>query len=147
MRPLHLPLVAAIGLAAAVAALPARADIYVVVNAANPQQTLTQKEVADLFTGRRRNFRNGDFALAFNLPRDGDAHAEFYLGLTGMSPAQINSYWSRLMFTGQTMPPQSLPGEEAMADIVRRNPSAIGYLTQPPTDKRLRIALVLKDGP
>lgn len=132
---------------AASAALPVRADIYVVVNATNPQQTLTQKEVADLFTGRSRGFRNGDFALAFNLPRDGDPHAEFYKGLTGMSPAQINSYWSRLMFTGQTLPPQSLPDETAMADIVRRNSSAIGYLTQPPADRRLRTVLVLREGP
>ncbi len=122
-----------------------RADIYVVVQAANPTRALTQKEATDLFMGRTRAFANGDFALPFDLPRDSATRAAFYLALTGMSPAQVNSYWSRLMFTGQTMPPQALPAEAAMVDIVKRNPSAIGYLSTEPTDKGLRILLVLKE--
>ncbi|MFT3820552.1 MAG: hypothetical protein QM750_23545 [Rubrivivax sp.] len=126
-------------------ALPAQADIYLVVQAGNPVKALTHKEAVDLYTGRSRAFSNGDFALLFDLPRDSPQRAAFYQALTGMSPAQINSYWSRLMFSGQTMPPQALPSEQAMADIVRRNPSALGYLSQEPGDKGLRTVLVLKE--
>jgi len=123
----------------------ARADIYVVVNTANAQHALSQKEAVDLFMGRTRNFVNGDFALLFDLPRDSPVRASFYRVLTGMSPAQVNSYWARLMFAGQTMPPQALPNEAAMLDIVKRNPSAVGYLGQEPTDKGLRTVLILKE--
>lgn len=126
-------------------ALPARADIYVVVQSGNPQKSMTQKEALDLYTGRSRTFPNGDFALMFDMPRDSPQRAAFYQALTGMNLAQINSYWSRLMFSGQTMPPQGLPNEQAMVSIVARNPSAIGYLGQEPTDKSLRTVLVLKD--
>lgn len=125
----------------------ARADLYVVVHAGNPQRAMAQKEVVDLFMGRSRNFAQGDFALPFDLPRDSAVRERFYLAITGMSLAQVNSYWSRLMFTGQTMPPQALPGESAVADLVRRNPSAIGYLSAEPTDKSLRVVLVLKETP
>ena len=31
------------------------------------------------------------------------------------------------------------------ADIVKRNPSALGYLSQEPNDKAVRVVLVLKD--
>ena len=127
------------------AAAPARADFYIVVHAGNPQRTLTQKEAVDLFMGRSRAFANGDFALIFDLPRDNPRRAAFYQALTGMSVAQVNSYWSRLMFSGQTMPPQPLPSEAAMLDVVRRNPSAIGYLPQAPADASLRVVLVLKE--
>ncbi len=122
----------------------ARADIYLVVQAAHPVKSLTQKEAVDLYTGRSRAFSNGDMALMFDLPRDSSQRASFYQALAGMSLAQINSYWSRLMFSGQTMSPQILPNEQVMADIVRRNPNALGYLTQEPSDKSLRTVLVLK---
>lgn len=125
----------------------ARADFYLVANIANPQRTLTSKEAVDLYMGRRRSFTNGDFALLFDQPRDSLRRAAFYQTLTGMGPAEVNSYWSRLMFSGQSMPPQALPDEAAMFDIVRRNPSALGWVSKEPADKQLRVLLVLKEAP
>ena len=135
---------AAVALVALAAGASARADIYVVVPATSPVHAMTQKEVVDLYMGRSRAFPGGDIALPFDLPRDNPGHAAFYEALTGLGQAQINSYWSRLMFSGQTMPPPALPTEAAMADVVKRNPSAIGYLLQEPTDKALHVVLVLK---
>ena len=126
-------------------ALPARADFYIVVHASNPQRALTQKEAVDLFMGRSRAFANGDFALIFDLPRDNPRRGAFYQSLTGMSVAQVNSYWSRLMFSGQSVPPQSLPDETAMTGILRRNPSALGWLSKEPIDAGLRTVLVIKE--
>jgi hypothetical protein len=126
-------------------ALPARADVFVVVPTASSVHAMSQKELVDLYMGRSRAFPDGTFALPFDLPRDHPGRAAFYQALTGMELAQINSYWSRLMFSGQTLPPQPLPGEAAMADLVRRNPSAVGYVLQEPAaDKGLRVVLVLK---
>lgn len=142
-RALRRPLAAA--LLALLPALPARADFYVVVNANNPQRALTQKEAVDLFMGRTRAFSNGELALIFDLPRDHPRRAAFYQALTGMSAAQVNSYWSRLMFSGQSVPPQALPDEAAMAGLLRRNPSALGWLGREPTEPGLRTVLVLKE--
>lgn len=125
---------------------PARADLHVVVHAGSRVTSLTAKEVLELYMGRTRAFPNGDFALLFDMPRNSAVRADFYLALTGMNQAQINSYWSRLMFTGQTLPPQTLPDDAAMVDIVRRNPSALGYLGHAPAEgSGLRSVLVLKN--
>lgn len=126
--------------------LAGAADVYVFVNAANTTR-VSQKDVLDLYMGRLRNYSNGDFALAFDLPRDDATRAVFYRTLTGLDPAQVNAYWARLMFTGQTMPPQALPGEAAMLEVIRRNPGAIGYLGRDPGDKGLHLVVVLKDAP
>lgn len=142
LRPLTLAV--ALGLSFT-AALPARADIFVVVNAASQVKAMTQKEAVDLYMGRSRAFPNGDYALTFDLPRDSPTRASFYRVLTGMNAAQINSYWSRLMFTGQVMPPQPMPTEKAVQDMIRRNPSGVGYLGEEPQDRSLRVVLVLKD--
>lgn len=123
----------------------AHADFYLVVQSANPQLSLTQKEAVDLFMGRNRAFRNGDLAQVFDLPRDSTQRADFYQRLTGMGPAQVNSYWARLMFSGQTMPPQPVSDEAAMIETVKRNPSAIGWVRKEPADKQLRVLLVIKE--
>lgn len=123
----------------------AKADFYIIVHASNPQRTMSQKEVVDLFMGRSRAFVGGEFALAFDLPRDSAGRAAFYQALTGMSAAQVTSYWSRLMFSGQSMPPQPLPDEATMIEIVKRNPNAIGWVTREPADKQVRTVLVIKD--
>lgn len=123
----------------------AHADFYLVVQSANPQPSLTQKEAVDLFMGRNRAFRNGDVAQVYDLPRDNAQRADFYQRLTGMSPAQVNSYWARLMFSGQTMPPQAVADEAGMIDAVKRNPNAIGWVRKEPADKQLRVLLVIKE--
>jgi len=125
----------------------ARADYYIVVNANNPQPALTQSDAVNLFMGRSRAFSDGNFALVFDLPRDNPKREGFYRKLTGMSLAQITSYWSRLMFSGQNLPPQPLPNEATMIEIIKYNPNAVGWLSTAPTDKGLRTVLVLKEDP
>lgn len=144
MRALLVCLVVALSAAAAPAA---HADTYVIVHAANPTKALGHKEVTDLYMGRARTFPNGDFALVFDLPRDHPVRDAYYLQLVGMAPAQVNSYWSRLMFTGQTLPPQPLPSETAVIDMVKRNPSAIGYVGTEPSDRGVRVVLTLPAKP
>ena len=131
--------------AAAAATPPAAAEFFIVTHVGNAQPALTQKEAVDLFMGRNRAFANGDFARTLDLPRDHPRRAAFYQALTGMNAVQVNSYWSRLMFSGQNMPPQALPDEAAVIDAVKRNPSALGWLSKEPTDKQLRTLLVLRE--
>jgi hypothetical protein len=139
------PRIAILLLLACLCSAPARADFYLIVQAGNPQTSLTQKEAVDLFMGRQRSFPRGDFALVFDLPRDSPKREPFYKALTGMGLAQVTSYWARLMFAGQSLPPQPLPDEAAMLDIVRRNPSALGWVSKEPTDRQVRTVLVLKE--
>lgn len=136
-----------LALTAVVCSPLAHADFYLIVQSANPQPAFTQKEAVDLFMGRNRAFQNGELAQVHDLPRDSPARADFYQRLTGMGPAQVNSYWARLMFSGRTMPPQSVADEAAMIETVKRSPSAIGWVRKEPADKHVRVLLVIKEAP
>jgi len=129
----------------ALAALRAQADIFVIVSAENPVRAITMAEAHDLYMGGSRHYPNGDFAMPFDQARNSPTRAVFYRLLTGLDMAQVNAHWARLMFSGQSMPPQPLPNEAAVIDVVRRHPGAIGYLERDPADKALRVVLVLRE--
>jgi len=122
----------------------ARADLYVVVHPDNPVRALTAKEVTEIFLGRTRAFSSGEFAVPLDLPAESPARVRFYETLTGVPMAQVNSYWSRLMFSGQVTPPRALPDEASVGLAVRRQRGAIGYLTQEPADASLRVVAVVR---
>lgn len=125
----------------------AHADLYVIVHPAHAGPDMTQGETLDLFMGRTRHFPGGQPALPVDQPRNSPARARFYRALTGMDLAQVNSYWARLMFSGQTMPPEPIASEAAVLAAVRQNPAAIGYVLAEPADRSVHVVFVLKEAP
>ena len=140
MRPLM-----ALSLAVAGSPAPALAadTIYVVVSAQSPVRAVAQKDVLALYTGRTRTLPGGEAATPLDQQHDGPARADFYLALTGMDIARINSYWARLHFTGQVQPPRTVENDVAVIQRLRADPTAIGYLTREPSDGSVRVVLRL----
>lgn len=122
----------------------AHADVYVIASVAGQWAGLTQKDLLAFYMGRGRGVDASATVIVLDLPRDYPVRDEFYTALTSMSPAQVNSYWSRLIFTGKTLPPAIVPSEQVMQEALQRNPKAIGYLSKPPTEPGVKILLVLK---
>jgi hypothetical protein len=120
------------------------ADVYVVASAASSWNSMTPKELLALYMGRSRSLDMGVVVNVLDLPREHPARDEFYAALTGMTAAQVNSYWSRLIFTGKTMPPPTVSSEQFMLESVQRNTKAIGYLSKPPNDPAVKTLLVIK---
>lgn len=117
--------------------------LFVVVSAQSPVQSLTQRDVLALYTGRTRTLPTGEAATPLDQQRDGPVRKAFYQALTGMDIARINSYWARLHFTGQVQPPQVVADDGAAIQRVRADPSAIAYLTREPQDASVRVVLRL----
>jgi hypothetical protein len=131
--------------AALIAARAAQADCFVIVNAANGIEALTNREVINLFMGRTQAMPGDGFAVPFDLPRDSAAYVSFYETLTTLRMAEIDSYRARLTFSGRWRPPTRLADEATMQRAVAAEPGAIGYLAHEPTTKAVRTVMVLKD--
>jgi hypothetical protein len=127
-------------------ALPAQADIYVVASAQSPLRMETSKDIQALYMGRTRTLEGaGDnIVQPVDLPKTSELRQQFYKVLTGWTPAQVNSYWARLLFTGQVTPPLMMPSEAALEEHLRKNPAAVGYLPRLPTDGKLKVLAVLR---
>lgn len=122
------------------------AHYYIVVSDQSAVERLSEKETLHLFMGRTRAFPNGDIAVAYDLA-GANQREGFYRALGGMTLAQVNSYWARLMFSGRSLPPQPLDDEAAMIEKIKADPKAVGWLSEAPKQKGLRTVLVLKDAP
>jgi len=57
----------------------------------------------------------------------GDTRDFFYQNLVGRNRHQMQSYWSRMSFTGRGTPPQEVTPEHLMSELVK-NPALIAYL-------------------
>jgi hypothetical protein len=134
-----------LALPAALAGAADAGDIVVVAGVASVLQPLTRSQAVGYFTGRLRALPSGEAAQPLDLPASHPVRERFYRLLTGLGPAQMNSYWSRLAFSGQMQPPQVVDGEPAMARLLRDNPRTLGYLARLPDDERLRVLLVLRN--
>lgn len=120
----------------------AQAEVAVIVHAKNAIAVPSPRQVQDIFLGRTRTFADGRFALP--IDQSSSLRAEFYQTLTARPLEQINAYWARLMFTGQSSPPPQLPDDGAVLKMVRENEGAIGYVDSAQVDKTVRLLLLLK---
>lgn len=102
-----------------------RAELVVIAHPESRVSELTRSELINIFMGRYRKLPSGIAALPVDL---GPLRAKFYRELVNKDMAEINSYWARLMFSGQASPPLQIDTQKDLLDYVRRNPGAIGFV-------------------
>ncbi|MBR7781943.1 hypothetical protein [Undibacterium luofuense] len=121
----------------------ASAELVVVVSAGSGIEKLSRDEVVDLFMGRTRKLPNGALAITVDLSNANPEKAMFYQQLIGRELAEVNSYWARLRFSGQGMPPIQAENSDELIRLIADNKSAIGYIERKKLDRRLKPVYIL----
>ncbi|WP_373186058.1 hypothetical protein [Halopseudomonas sp.] len=101
------------------------ADLAVVAHPDSQVVTLDRAQLINIYMGRYRQFPTGESALPVDLS---PLKERFYRALVSKDLAEINSYWARLVFSGQVSPPLQLQSAEDVLEYVRRNPGALGFV-------------------
>ncbi|MEC9481956.1 MAG: hypothetical protein UMU75_01350 [Halomonas sp.] len=118
------------------------ADIAVIVGKGSDVKQLSRSEVINIFMGRYRKLPNGLTALPVDLS---PSKARFYRALVNQDLAEINSYWARLFFSGQTSPPQQAASLAEVQDIIEHNQGAVTYVDKGHVTENMRIVLELDE--
>jgi hypothetical protein len=63
----------------------------------------------------------------------------FYQQLVGMSLARVNSFWSRIKFTGRAKPPLKQPNEDAVVSFIALKKDAIAYISRSKINTNLKV--------
>ena len=117
----------------------ALAELVVIVNARSGVAVMTRSEVSNIFFGRYRQFFNGLEAQPVDLLDSHPDRARFYNGLVGKSLSDVNSYWSRQVFSGRIQPPPKLATPEEVLKWVASHPGGIGFIELSKADARVRV--------
>ncbi|WP_440962679.1 hypothetical protein ACL58G_18080 [Massilia sp. GER05] len=114
-------------------ALPAMAEVVVVVNPSAPQASMTRDEVAQYFLGKST-------ALApVDQPESAPIRAEFYKKVADKDMSQVKALWSKLVFTGKATMPKEVGGSADVRRAVAANPKAIGYMEKSAVDATVKV--------
>jgi ABC-type phosphate transport system substrate-binding protein len=125
-----------------VAAQRILADEVTVVSAKSTVTTLSKSQVADIFLGKITRFPDGTQAVAIDQSEGTLARDEFYAKIAGKSAAQMQAYWSRIIFTGRGQPPKAVPSSSEVKKLLVANPNTIGYVDPKLVDDTLRVVTV-----
>lgn len=123
-------------------------EIAVIVHPNNPVAAMSAREVSDLYLGRSRSFSVDDRRLpaaVYEQPPDSSLRENFFRSLNGMNLKQLNAYWARLRFSGEVLPPMTLPDSHMVLEAVGRNRGGIGYVDSTVADGTVKVVLRLKD--
>jgi len=120
-------------------ALNARAEIVVVVNADNPTDNLSKRQIIDLYMGRNLYFPSGELALRLDLAPDSNERAMFYQSTVKKSVAQVNAYWAKLLFSGRTSPPMIMQNSQQLLDTIKNNKNALGYINEEHLEEGVKV--------
>ena len=131
-----------LGIVGALMAGTADAQVVTVVAADSPIDTLSRREVANIFLGKARQFPDGRPAQPIDLPETSAQRSAYYLAISDKHPADLKAYWSKMIFTGRGQPPPVVDDAEAMKNILARQPNAIGYIDDAALDARVKVVVV-----
>jgi ABC-type phosphate transport system substrate-binding protein len=104
------------------------AEFVVVVNKNNSIESLSKREVIDIYMGRYLTFPDGEAAKPVDLPAQSKMKNDFYLQLVNQNEQKINAYWARLLFSGRAKPPETTKSIEDAINKLQQSQYSIGYL-------------------
>lgn len=120
-----------------------QAALVVIVNPQSGVEQLTRNQVIKIFLGSHRELPNKLAARPVDLPDNSAGRADFYQRLVNKDLDQMSAYWARLIFAGNTLPPDSIENEMAAVHYVASKPGGIAYVDSALVDKSVRIVFSL----
>jgi len=105
------------------------AEVNVIGHSSIKEEGLSQDMVTKLFLGKQDRLPSGKKAVVIDQEPGEDIRDEFYTKVVNKNSAQLKSYWSRLIFTGQGLPPKRVLDDDEVLELITDNPNLIGYVS------------------
>jgi ABC-type phosphate transport system substrate-binding protein len=119
--------------AASLTAVPALAQVVVVVNPKAAESSMTKEQVAQFFLGKSTAM------TPIDQPDGAPLRVDFYKKVADKDAAQAKALWSKLVFTGKATMPKEVADNAAVKAAVAANPKAIGYIDKSAVDATVKV--------
>ncbi|HEX7153362.1 MAG TPA: substrate-binding domain-containing protein [Thermoanaerobaculia bacterium] len=101
----------------------------VIVNTANPTDSLTKKELASIFMKKTAKWEHGTPVVPVDQNDKSAARAGFTTDVHGKSVSAVKSYWQQQIFSGRDVPPVEKASDAQAIAFVKANAGAIAYVS------------------
>jgi len=91
---------------------------------------MSKSDVINIYMGRDQKLGHKQAALPLDINNDYAEKSIFYKRLIDRDIAEVNSYWVRVMFSGQSSPPRQIDSYQQIAELVKDNIGAIAYVPE-----------------
>jgi len=115
--------------------------LVVIVNPTSGVERLSREEAVNIFMGRYRKLPSGILAFPIDIGSQSAERQQFYRLLVRKDLPEIDAYWARLVFSGQTSPPLQAPDGRTAVQLVASNRSAIAYVERALVDQRVKVVI------
>jgi ABC-type phosphate transport system substrate-binding protein len=106
-------------------------EVLIISNPDNKISTLKNKDIKDIFTGKRTLW-NGHGQIIIATLYDSEVHRKFLEKFVQKTPSQFKNYWRQKVFTGEGMLPKTFKDEESLIEFIASTRGAVGYISSPP---------------
>lgn len=106
-----------------------QADVLVVVHPSYGASSVSTNDVSKVFLGKSSALPGGGPLIPIDQNEAAATRGDFYKKVANKDAAQLNAYWSKLIFTGQGQPPKAVGGDDVVIELVSKNPNMIGYVS------------------
>lgn len=103
-------------------------DFQVIVNTANPTESMEASTVAKIFLKKVRRWDHDESITPIDLGPKDPVRKTFTKAVHGKSVTAIKSFWQRMIFSARGQPPEEKASAEDVVEFVRSTPGAIGYV-------------------
>lgn len=104
--------------------------VVVVVHPDSQIRTIRKAELSKIFLKRLRTWQDGSPVEPVDQAPDSLARREFSRLVHRRSVVNIEVYWKRMIFSGRSVPPPEVTGDDKVLEYVRSTPGAVGYVTR-----------------
>lgn len=113
--------------------------IAIIVNVDSPATQVSREELVNLFLGRVRQLDNGVHIVPLDQMEGSKTRVRFYDRVLDKSESQMNSYWSRLIFSGKGRPPYAVADDREVLELIAANRNMLGYVRASSVDAHVKV--------
>lgn len=119
--------------------IPSYSEIVVIVNTKNPIAAMSKSDLNRIFLGKSSTFDNGSPAVAINQHFSSETRTIFDKQYLRKTPQQSKAFWSKQLFTGEGKPPQEVPGDLDVLQMIAKEHNMIGYIDSSAVNKAVKV--------
>ena len=118
-----------------------QAEIAIIVNNSVSVSSISADVAVNIFLGKVNELPGGIRMVPIDQEDGQKARTEFYNKVIKKDAAQLNAYWSRLIFTGKGEPPKKMADNADVLALVAANPNIIGYVDASAVTSSVKVLL------